>query len=202
MTRVEFERRYTLHPEIKKAELIEGAVYVASPVYLPHGRWHLSIAGLVFNYIATTPAIRAADNVSIYLDSDNEVQPDVCMWLDEQAGGRVRAAEGSALAGAPEFVVEVAVTTAAYDLHDKLHVYRRNQVQEYLVLAVHEQETFWHVWQDGRYVRLHPDSEGVFCSRVFPGFWFHSRAFWAGDMATVLATLQEGMRSAEYLKLC
>jgi len=32
LTRQEFERRYQAMPPIKKAELIEGVVYVASPV--------------------------------------------------------------------------------------------------------------------------------------------------------------------------
>lgn len=34
LTRYEFERRYTANPQIKKAELIEGVVYVASPYVL------------------------------------------------------------------------------------------------------------------------------------------------------------------------
>ena len=32
LSRAEFERRYQMHPEIKKAELIKGEVYVAPPV--------------------------------------------------------------------------------------------------------------------------------------------------------------------------
>ncbi len=32
LSRAEFERRYSTQPEIKKAELIEGVVYVSSPV--------------------------------------------------------------------------------------------------------------------------------------------------------------------------
>ena len=32
LTRAEFERRYSARPDIKKAELIEGVVYVATPV--------------------------------------------------------------------------------------------------------------------------------------------------------------------------
>ncbi len=31
LSRAEFERRYQLHPEIKKAELVEGNVYMPSP---------------------------------------------------------------------------------------------------------------------------------------------------------------------------
>ena len=38
LSRAEFERRYQAHPEIKKAELIEGAVYMPSPIrFEQHG---------------------------------------------------------------------------------------------------------------------------------------------------------------------
>lgn len=32
LTRIEFERRYHAMPQLKKAELIEGIVYMASPL--------------------------------------------------------------------------------------------------------------------------------------------------------------------------
>src|SRR3954454_7624147 len=38
LTRAEFERRYDAMPHLKKAELIEGIVYIPSPdFYLPEG---------------------------------------------------------------------------------------------------------------------------------------------------------------------
>jgi hypothetical protein len=41
LTRPEFERRYTAASHIKKAELIEGVVYVASPLhFMPHAKPH------------------------------------------------------------------------------------------------------------------------------------------------------------------
>ena len=41
LTRAEFERRYMAMPDLKKAELIEGVVYVSSPVRQRfHGRQH------------------------------------------------------------------------------------------------------------------------------------------------------------------
>lgn len=44
LTRQEFERRYTAVSDIRKAELIEGVVYVASPVRANrHGRPHGAI---------------------------------------------------------------------------------------------------------------------------------------------------------------
>lgn len=40
--------------------------------------------------------------------------------------------------GAPERIVELAASSASYDLYDKLQVYRRNGVQEYLVWQVYD----------------------------------------------------------------
>jgi len=41
LSRTEFERRYTAMPQVKKAELIEGVVYMASPLRLKsHGEPH------------------------------------------------------------------------------------------------------------------------------------------------------------------
>src|SRR6266404_1756424 len=44
LTRDEFERRYQAMPHLKKAELIEGVVYVPSPVrHEGHGRQHSAL---------------------------------------------------------------------------------------------------------------------------------------------------------------
>ena len=41
LTREEFERRYSAMPELKRAELIEGVVYMPSPVRIDeHGSPH------------------------------------------------------------------------------------------------------------------------------------------------------------------
>lgn len=198
LTRAEFERRYTTQPDVNKAELIEGVVYVASPIHIQHSQLHLAAATWAGVYKASTPGVQAADNLSIRLDLENEVQPDVCLWLDEKLGGQSHISEEQFLEGAPEFIIEVAVSSAAYDLHDKLRVYRRNGVREYLVLVAHEQETLWRQWRDERYELLTPESNGILKSRVFPGLWFNSEAFWGGDLAALLDTLQEGLQTAAH----
>ena len=56
LTRAEFERRYEAMPHLKKAELIEGVVYVPSPIRLGlHSRPHLHMAGWLATYEARTP---------------------------------------------------------------------------------------------------------------------------------------------------
>ena len=199
LTLLEFDRRYRAHPEIKKAELIEGVVYVASPVKIQnHGEPHAHITGWLGVYRALTPGIRIADNSTYILDNDNEPQPDVTLWVDQKSGGQAFISDDDYLAGIPELVVEVAGSSAAIDLSQKLRAYRRKGIQEYIVLLVHERETRWFRWLDGEYVMIDPNDEGVLKSQIFPGLWLHSEKFWAEDLAGVLAVLQEGLASAEH----
>ncbi len=49
-------------PHIKKAELVEGVVYVASPVRIKnHGRPHAQIVGWLVTYSAATPGVDVGD---------------------------------------------------------------------------------------------------------------------------------------------
>src|SRR5271165_1151171 len=81
LTRPEFERRYEAMPQLKKAELIEGIVYMPSPVSLLHGRPQAAVAGWLTCYAIATPGVVAADNATVRLDLDNEPQPDVCIYI-------------------------------------------------------------------------------------------------------------------------
>ena len=134
LTRCEFERRYAACPEIKKAELIEGIVYVSLPVRTNvHGDPHAALQGLLFLYAARTPRVRVGDNATVRLDLDNEPQPDTHLRIDKEAGGNSAISEDDYLEGAPELVAEVAASSASIDLHAKRNAYRRNGVQEYIV---------------------------------------------------------------------
>jgi len=200
LSRAEFHRRYLAQPEIKKAELIEGVVYVASPVRIKqHSQPHSYVVGWLMVYCAATPGIRMADNGTLKLDVDNEPQPDVSVWIDEKLGGQARIGSDDYLEGAPELIVEVAASSAAYDLHDKRNAYRRSGVQEYLVLLPYEQQIVWYTWQEGEYHELVADAEGILRSLVFPGLWFNPARFWAADLAGLLVVLQQGLASPEHV---
>ncbi len=199
LTRAEFERRYVAQPHIRKAELIEGVVYMPSPVHLnKHSKPHSRIIGWLFNYVAATPGADFGDNATVRLDRENEVQPDAFLRLHETVGGQSRAGIDDYLEGAPELIVEVAASSAAYDLYEKLRVYRRNGVQEYLVLLAYEQETRWFQLVEGEYKLLLPDEAGVLRSQVFPGLHFHADLFWADDLAGMLKVLQAGLALPEH----
>ncbi|MCI0396732.1 MAG: Uma2 family endonuclease [Chloroflexi bacterium] len=199
LSRSEFERRYQAQPDIKKAELIEGVVYMPSPARFQH---HAQLQGLMITWLGTywaaTPGTNLGDNATLRLDLDNEPQPDGLLCLDEKLGGRSHIDEDDYLAGAPELVVEIAASSAAYDLHQKLHVYRRSGIQEYLVLLAYEQKTRWYALEEGEYRLLPAGEDSVIRSRAFPGLWFHPELFWAGSPAELLKVLQEGLNSAEH----
>lgn len=196
LTRAEFERRYAAQPELKKAELIEGVVHMPSPVSIQHANIHANIMTWLGSYRAYTPGIYLADNVTIRLDLENEVQPDAVLYIAPEKGGQVQI-EAKFLSGAPELVVEVAASSAACDLHEKLRVYRRNGVQEYLVLLAHEQEIRWLQLVEAEYRPLTPEAEGVLHSQVFPGLRLQPDQFWADDLAGLLQLLQTGLDSPE-----
>ena len=193
LTRAEFHRRYCARPEIKRAELVEGVVYVGSPVRADlHAEPHARVVAWLGAYWASHPYLRLSDNGTVILDSDNEVQPDACLWQEEAGGTHVT--EDHYIQGAPQLVVEVAASSASYDLHEKLRAYRRNGVREYIVWRVLDGAIGWLRLRDGEYVPAEPDARGVIESEAFPGLRLTVVKMLAGDLAGVLAELEPPTR--------
>ena len=197
LTRHEFERRYHAMPNLKKAELIEGLVYVASPVRAKqHGKPHARIMGWLGTYEAATPGVEALDNITVLLDTDNEPQPDALLRIE--TGGQSRINKDDYVEGAPELIVEIAASSASYDLHEKLKVYRRNQVQEYLIWRVYDHQFDWFRLQQGEYIQLQPNADNIICSQIFPGLWLDKTVLLGGDLGKVLTVVQQGLASPEH----
>ncbi|RLC93510.1 MAG: Uma2 family endonuclease, partial [Chloroflexi bacterium] len=192
-------RRYRAHPEIKKAELIEGVVYMPSPIrHDKHSQPHSWMVIWLGNYMVATPGADVGDNATVRLDFENEVQPDTFLRLESEYNGKSHLTPDGYLKGPPELIVEIAASSAAYDLHAKRRVYARNGVPEYLVVQMYEQRIDWFALREGVYETLTPDEEGVIHSEIFPGLWLDVNAFWAGDPAAILATLQRGLGTQEH----
>jgi Uma2 family endonuclease len=150
------------------------------------------------NYKVATPGIELGIEPTVRLDLDNEPQPDAVLLIEEQAGGQARLSEDDYIEGAPELVAEIAASSAAIDLGDKKRAYRRNGIREYIVWQVFEQRLDWFYLQEGEYVPLAVDQDGVIRSQVFPGLWLAVDNLLAGNMGRVLAVLQEGLGSPEH----
>ena len=169
---------------------------LASPLHAKaHAEPHARIITWLGTYFASTPGVQLLDNATVKLDSDNEVQPDVLLRIENN--GQSIITEDDYVEGSPELIVEIAASSASIDLHQKLNVYRRNQVQEYLVWRVYDGELDWFCLQEGKYIPLQPNEAGILYSTIFPGLWLAKSALLSGDLATVLTVLQQGLATEE-----
>jgi Uma2 family endonuclease len=199
LTRDEFERRYQRMPRVKKAELIEGTVYMPSPVRAEkHAGPHIRLATWLGTYASETPGTDCFDNSTVRLDLDNEPQPDLVLIKRPSKGGQARISEDDYIEGAPELAVEIVSSSHAYDLHQKKGAYRRNGVREYLAWVTDENRLLWWELREGEYQEIASPAEGLLKSGVFPGLWLDAEALLHGDMKAVLAALQRGLESEEH----
>ena len=193
----EFERRYDAMPEEKKAELIEGIVYMSSPVsHDQHGRPHFDMAGLLAYYAWRTPGVEGGDNSTLRLDTRNRPQADMLVMIDPARGGQAERTDGY-IVGGPELLAEVSASSVSMDLNTKLEVYRRAKVREYVVWRIEDDEIDWFVLRRSRFVRLAPQ-DGIHKSEVFPGLWLDAPALIALNLARVLEVVGQGIASPEH----
>ena len=199
LTRSEFERRYDATPNLKHAELIEGVVFMPPPVSQEdHSSPHFDLIAWLGTYRTATPGVEGGDNGCLRLDLDNMPQPDAFLRIIESCGGQSRIDADGYVEGAPELIAEIAATSASYDLHDKLNVYRRNGVKEYIVWRTFDRAIDYFILCDGRYDALVPAAKRILRSQVFPGLWLDPASLIAGDLQKVNAVLQKGLASAKH----
>jgi Uma2 family endonuclease len=196
LSRDEFLRRWEAMPQVKKAELIGGIVYMPSPLSIAHGVMDNHISVFVGVYAASTPGCQAGNNAT-WLMLEDSPQPDTYLRIRPEHGGK-SGMEGPYAKGAPEFVAETCLSRTAYDLHQKLDLYQEAGVNEYLAVLLHEREVRWHRLVEGVYQVVPVPEDGILRSVVFPGLWLHAPALLDGNMAQVLATLTLGLNSPEH----
>jgi Uma2 family endonuclease len=193
----EFLRRYDAMPEVKKAELINGIVYMASPVRakqhgIPDGMMQLWLG----TYAAHTPGTLVAANSTVRFDADNVPQPDALLMIEK--GGRAKIGKDGYVHGAPELIVEVAASSASLDMNDKLHAYRRAGVLEYVCWRPEEKACDWFVLEEDRFIQLQPDKSHLLRSQAFPGLVLDLRALLNENAAAVLAALNKNLGKAAH----
>lgn len=196
LTRQEFLRRWEKMPDLKRAELIGGIVYMPSAVRRRHGTTERHLSGWLSIYEAATPGLDGANNTTWFMLEDAP-QPDADLRILPEFGGQ-SSMKGPYSAGAPELAAEASLSSTAYDLHQKLELYQAAGVKEYLVVLLQEQKVRWHRLVGNAYQLLSAGKDGIIRSVVFPGLWLHVKALLAGDMKKVLEVLDQGLRSPEH----
>jgi Uma2 family endonuclease len=192
-----FHARYEASPAHVRAELIEGNVYMPSPVKLPHSDAHGETLHWLFTFRDATQGTRVCVTPTVVLGPRSEPEPDACLLLDPALGGKTTIKDDY-IAGPPELIVEIASSTEAIDLHAKKRDYERAGVREYLVVALRQRQVHWFSLRDGNYVNLEPSADGVLRSEMFPGLWLDAGALLARDSKRLLEVLRQGLDSAEH----
>ncbi len=190
LTLSEFLRRYEDMHDVKKAELIEGITHMPSPVRID---LHAEPDGLIhvwLGYFALENDLKFYPNATLLLDTENSFQPDAMLCSKPRRGSRVWLNKKGYLCGAPEIVVEIAASSVSIDLRDKLRVYRRTGVAEYIVWRTQDKELDWFVLEDGQYVKQTPGRDHKLRSVTFPKLVLDVKALLALDGSKVLAALK------------
>lgn len=196
LTRDEFLRRWDAMPDLKRAELIDGIVYMSSPVSIPHRSYDFVAGAWLGQYVKKTPGCQGGTN-GTWLMLESAPQPDLDLIILPEYGGQSRT-EGMYNSGAPELVVEVSVSTSSYDRGAKLALYQRAGVREYITLVIDPGEVAWRQLVDGQYRMLAPGADGILRSRVFPGLWLEPHALLSRDLARIGEVLDNGLASPEH----
>lgn len=193
-----FHARYEAMPPGVRAELVHGVVHIMpSPVSSVHSLSHVLVSWWLVEFAMNSPGVSAHDNPTLLLGAGSEPQPDACLRLLPSHGGRA-SLDGLYLAGAPELVVEVSVSSGTHDLGDKKADYEQAGVSEYLVLVPEEDEAHWFALEGGRYHEM-AAVDGILRSRVFPGLWLDTQALMSTDLPRLKAVTSQGLASLEHL---
>jgi Uma2 family endonuclease len=185
MTQPEFHRAYSGCEGLARVELVEGIVYMPSPIKIEqHSRQQKLALRWLVAYEELHEGVEAMGPGTVILDSQNEPIPDVMLY--RLRPGRF---EDGYLSGAPELIFEVANTSRSRDLHGKKRAYERNGVLEYIVWQTRDATLRWFALEAGRYRERHPDADGIIESTVFPGLRLDVAAMLRLDRQAVLAAV-------------
>jgi Uma2 family endonuclease len=192
----EFLRRWDALPDLKNAELIDGVVYVSSPVSREHGSLDSLIHWWLATYAHRTHGCATGIN-STWLMLGSAPQPDAYLRILPSHGAQ-SGDEALFCTGAPELAVEICITSTEVDFGPKLALYQRAGVREYITVELFGRRMTWRVLENGAYVGQTLPPDGIVRSRAFPGLCLDLEAFWAGDGARMLAALNAGLASDEH----
>jgi len=192
-----FHALYEAMPPGTRAELIDGVVYMPSPVGRAHGRAQVPVIMWLGAYAANTPGVEVLDNATTILGWKSEPQPDALLRVLPERGGRSHD-EQDFVRGAPELVIEVAKATRYVDLGPKLGDYERAGVLEYVVRAIDPDEIYWFAQKQGALVQRPVGDDRLYRSIVFPGLWLDPIALLNNDARRLLALVDLGCATPEH----
>lgn len=192
----EFMLRYEAMPDVKKAELIDGIVYIMSPVSADfHGGQHTTLTGLLWTYAMLSSKVACMDNTTVRISETTSIQPDTLLKKLPEGASKLETDDAGYLVGIPDLIAEVSGSSASIDLGRRRDICAAAGVSEYLVWVTYENSFHWWHLEGGAYQPL-PENDGVFESRAFPGLVIDAKALLEERPQDALARLQQSLGNA------
>jgi Uma2 family endonuclease len=183
--RAERERFYEWLPDDKKAEFINGKVFVHSPVKFEHEGASSNLFTLLKVYVAKKALGYAGHEKLLVTLTRNDYEPDIGFWRTDKS---IHFKHGQMQFPAPDFVVEVlSPSTAEHDREVKFEDYAAHGVDEYWIVDPHEQTIEQYLLQADVYELALKVKDGSVKSRAIQGLEIPVQA--AFDTATNLKAL-------------
>ena len=192
-----FHALYQAMPPGTRAELIDGVVYMPSPVSLEHGEAHVLVIVWLDYYADETRGTRVLDNATTILGWKSEPPSLGCCILPDYWLGLMRHWQ-CIRPWSSVSIVEVSKATRYVDLGPKLRDYERAGVLEYVVRAIDPDEIFWFIQENGVLMQCSIGEDGLYRSAVFPGLWLDPQALLEGNRQRLRAVLDLGYSTPEH----
>ena len=196
-TSEEFLRRWEQMPDVRRAELIDGIVFIPSPISRDHDAFRAFFAAWLSLYATATPGCYPGLDATWRMGDRQVPQPDAVLVILPEYGGQSKIA-GDYYSGAPELIVEVAVSSHSRDFGAKKRLYEQMGVREYLIAVPREERLVSLALTPEGYRPQEADSDGAFRSICFPGLQLDFRALWRLDLQRMNSVLQQGLATAEH----
>src|ERR1700744_3006816 len=170
---------YVLLEEGEPFQLIENDLIMSPSPSLIHqlilGEFYDELKG--FNKSQNLNGLVVLSPIDIFFDDDNVFQPDI---LFIQASRLNEVIKQERISGAPDLVIEIlSPSNAYYDLRQKMGVYEKYGVKEYIIVDPLQQDADLYAIKDGVY-HLHQKAQKteLLNSLLLPGLSFDlSRLF-------------------------
>lgn len=163
---------YVLLEEGEPFQLIENDLIMSPSPSLIHqlilGEFYDELKG--FNKSQNLNGLVVLSPIDIFFDNDNVFQPDILFI----SAGRIKEIVHERISGAPDLVIEIlSPSNAYYDLRQKMGVYEKYGVKEYIIVDPIQENADIYSLRDGAYhLNQKAEKSEILNSVILPGLSF------------------------------
>ena len=181
--------------EDRKADLLDGVIYMASPENTDSNELFVWLIGIVSGYVEQRDLGDVyGSRVAFRITDKQGPEPDIAFVAKEHRDLRRR----GYIDGPPDVAIEIVSPDSVdrdYDIKRRVYEDAGVGVGEYWILDIDEQRGLFLRNEGGQFVEFLPDPEGWIESRVVPGLRLRVEWFWSSPRPSALTVLMSLLES-------